>query len=60
MNTKVVSFPLGDILDMRNENFRKSEINRINAKIQQKESEIARIGHEIWLLRLERTRYEEI
>lgn len=55
----VVTFPLGDVLDWRDENRRKAEYNRITAQMQAKEQQIAKLGHEIWLLRLERTQYEE-
>lgn len=50
----VAPFPLRDVLGWRDENRRKAEMNRINERIAAKEREIARLGHEIWLLRLEK------
>jgi len=52
----IVAFPIHQI---RDENFVISEINRVNAKIQANELEIARLAHANWLLRLEREGFEE-
>jgi hypothetical protein len=50
----VVSFPLGQVVDWREENRRKAESNRIDAQIRAKEQQIAKLAHDIWLLQLEK------
>lgn len=55
----VITFPLSQVMDWRDENRRQAEINRISGQIRAKESEIAKIAHDIWLLRLERTKFED-
>lgn len=55
----VIAFPLSQVMDWRDESRCKAEVNRINGQIRAKESEIAKIAHDIWLLRLERTRFED-
>lgn len=50
----VTAFPLSAVMGWRDENRRKAEINRINERIAAKEREIAKLGHDIWLLKLER------
>jgi len=54
VNTKICPFPLKDVMGWRDENRRQAEINRINERIAAKEREIAKLGHDIWLLRLEK------
>jgi hypothetical protein len=50
----VVSFPLGQVIDWREENRRKAEINRIDAQIRAKEQQMANLAHDVWLLQLEK------
>lgn len=50
----VTTFPLSAVMEWRDENRRKAEINRIDADIRAKEAQIAKLGHDIWLLRLEK------
>jgi hypothetical protein len=52
--SNIAIFPLRDVLGWRDENRRQAEINRINERIAAKQREIAKLDHEIWLLRLER------
>lgn len=53
----ILAFPINQI---RDDNYAKSEVIRISSKIRQKESDIATLAHEIWLLRLEREGHEEV
>jgi len=52
-------FPLGKLMGMRQDNYAQSEINRIDNKIAENERQIGTLAHANWLLRLERTQYEE-
>jgi len=52
-------FPLGKLMGMRQDNYAQSEINRIDNKIAANERTIGELAHANWLLRLERTQFEE-
>lgn len=50
----ICPFPIKDVLEFRDESRRTAAINRIEASIRAKEQEMAKLAHEVWLLRLEK------